>query len=847
MIGSPRQLQKSPHAVSPTASNAGPSRCPCIASAPTQQQSPARETAVREPATCVSTADGAATPARDCAEAALPDRTFGVDDDGSGNLRFVNTSHHSACVVIESDDDDDTTVVRSDDSGGMRSGDPCEPCQLELELNEQLEREDEDVNQGFTSRDSPASTQQQAKRQPDDNLPKLATFLTSPSCEAAHTHPIPEPSCVEVLHSQSPPPHIGVTDACHTCTRAQPCPQDVDDDRASVGSPVPSPSASLSMMRCESRGDMSMPTMLKNDKGECVDGGCVEPLECRPLEFSCSRAAAREGGGDEGLIEATTPQSENTERHNSVQGRRTSSSSAHPQHTLVQALAGSPTEQLQQVCETPASCASTPRVVTSSDTLSSASSTRKEEEDEEECPNLTVDLPGQSEMCCHQASGSHEQKSPPSAVSPASSHASVDRRTRSSTPCVATSYGATTPVITHIVATPGAESDDGSSEDCLRFATTSRRTARVVIESDTDDDIDGDVVDESGDGSCAGDGGACEPCKLELRLVGGEPEREGEGVDDQDSVDDGDVIPASIQTHARMHSEHDSGQEGESTSSPPSPSSDELTQPEPNSSPVSIKAQPALASSQISPPVCTPAPKSGSCSRRHVVGRCVHYSVDSSSSSNDNGGVRFTRGTTRRTAARVVVSSDDDEDHQDGEDNKEDASCVINGSFSSPQPVRQLAFELGGERDQTELGVTKQQGSPVPEPRTPSVQKKDNNSAHAVYEWCSSDDDSNINNMPLHQQAGARTVLKPIPHHLPRSVLPRHRSQPRTSVITTSSGLSKREFVARREGLAAELLAEFNARVFGGRLPCGLEVRWNKGMQTTAGVTRLQRRSKVRE
>ena len=36
-------------------------------------------------------------------------------------------------------------------------------------------------------------------------------------------------------------------------------------------------------------------------------------------------------------------------------------------------------------------------------------------------------------------------------------------------------------------------------------------------------------------------------------------------------------------------------------------------------------------------------------------------------------------------------------------------------------------------------------------------------------------------------------------------------------------------------------MCRFNATVFGGQLPAGLEVSWNARLKTTAGITRFQR------
>lgn len=53
--------------------------------------------------------------------------------------------------------------------------------------------------------------------------------------------------------------------------------------------------------------------------------------------------------------------------------------------------------------------------------------------------------------------------------------------------------------------------------------------------------------------------------------------------------------------------------------------------------------------------------------------------------------------------------------------------------------------------------------------------------------------------------------------------------------------LSASAFKRQRQELAAQLLAEFNRTVFGGRLPSDLEVKWNARLLTTAGLTHYRR------
>lgn len=49
--------------------------------------------------------------------------------------------------------------------------------------------------------------------------------------------------------------------------------------------------------------------------------------------------------------------------------------------------------------------------------------------------------------------------------------------------------------------------------------------------------------------------------------------------------------------------------------------------------------------------------------------------------------------------------------------------------------------------------------------------------------------------------------------------------------------MDARAFKRRREALAMSLYTEFNRRVFGGRLPADLDIRWSARLLTTAGVT----------
>ncbi len=67
---------------------------------------------------------------------------------------------------------------------------------------------------------------------------------------------------------------------------------------------------------------------------------------------------------------------------------------------------------------------------------------------------------------------------------------------------------------------------------------------------------------------------------------------------------------------------------------------------------------------------------------------------------------------------------------------------------------------------------------------------------------------------------------------------------PPTSAGTTAGParpLSASAFKRQRKELAAQLFAEFNLAVFGGRLPANLEISWNARLLTTAGLTHYRR------
>lgn len=51
------------------------------------------------------------------------------------------------------------------------------------------------------------------------------------------------------------------------------------------------------------------------------------------------------------------------------------------------------------------------------------------------------------------------------------------------------------------------------------------------------------------------------------------------------------------------------------------------------------------------------------------------------------------------------------------------------------------------------------------------------------------------------------------------------------------STMNRAQFKRERERLTQELYAEFNERIFGGRLPGGLEITWSEKLRTTAGLT----------
>lgn len=58
---------------------------------------------------------------------------------------------------------------------------------------------------------------------------------------------------------------------------------------------------------------------------------------------------------------------------------------------------------------------------------------------------------------------------------------------------------------------------------------------------------------------------------------------------------------------------------------------------------------------------------------------------------------------------------------------------------------------------------------------------------------------------------------------------------------TAARPLSASAFKRQRQELAAQLFAEFNRTVFGGRLPADLEIKWNARLLTTAGLTHYRR------
>ena len=66
---------------------------------------------------------------------------------------------------------------------------------------------------------------------------------------------------------------------------------------------------------------------------------------------------------------------------------------------------------------------------------------------------------------------------------------------------------------------------------------------------------------------------------------------------------------------------------------------------------------------------------------------------------------------------------------------------------------------------------------------------------------------------------------------------------PSPSLGRTPGKETARSFSRKREDHARALYAEFNAAVFGGRLPSDLAIKWNANLQTTAGITQYGRRA----
>ena len=56
------------------------------------------------------------------------------------------------------------------------------------------------------------------------------------------------------------------------------------------------------------------------------------------------------------------------------------------------------------------------------------------------------------------------------------------------------------------------------------------------------------------------------------------------------------------------------------------------------------------------------------------------------------------------------------------------------------------------------------------------------------------------------------------------------------------SYLALKKFQKEKEALVKELFAEYNAKIFQGKLPSDLQVKWNPSLQTTAGITKYSRK-----
>ncbi|CAL8463557.1 g3091 [Coccomyxa elongata] len=90
---------------------------------------------------------------------------------------------------------------------------------------------------------------------------------------------------------------------------------------------------------------------------------------------------------------------------------------------------------------------------------------------------------------------------------------------------------------------------------------------------------------------------------------------------------------------------------------------------------------------------------------------------------------------------------------------------------------------------------------------------------------------------------GGQQELPATPKTAPREFVP---ATPAKSARPAVTPMSVAAFRRRRSALAASMLQEFNATVFGNRLPEDLEISWNAHLRTTAGTTHYKREPPTR-
>jgi hypothetical protein len=86
-----------------------------------------------------------------------------------------------------------------------------------------------------------------------------------------------------------------------------------------------------------------------------------------------------------------------------------------------------------------------------------------------------------------------------------------------------------------------------------------------------------------------------------------------------------------------------------------------------------------------------------------------------------------------------------------------------------------------------------------------------------------------------------KSAAKPVPPQQPQqqhlAVSPQ-KPPPRSAAKPPQSAAA---FKRQREQLARQLYEEYNSRIFGGRLPADLQIKWNNRLSTTAGLTHYRR------